>query len=207
MLIVLSGSTCTGKSAIGRLLADQCTNVGTDTVFLNETSIHSAALSLMFREPEKHAFIVQCEFVVRRTTQLLWALRHHTNVVIERYINDDRLFEEYWWSKKAFGNAQHDAYQRLWQECREMLPKPDCTVFVRCKVETATSRLLERECLAGEAREVPESFVRQYVLELAGRYDDYVARDIIKADMIVNSDEETLEVAAQKILQTIPHRQ
>lgn len=205
MFIVLSGSTCVGKSTLGRLLADQCVNAGMDMVFLNETSIHSAALPLMFREPENHAFVVQCEFVVRRTTLLLWTLRHHAHVVVERCIDDDRLFEDYWWSKEMFNHTQHITYQQLWQECCEVLPKPDCTAFVRCSVEKATSRLLERERKAGKASEVPESFVQQYVSELAGRYEDYVARDLIKPDIIVNTDEETVDEVTQRILHTIPH--
>jgi len=204
MFIVLSGSTCVGKSTIGRLLADQYTNAGMDMVFLNETSIHSVALPLMFREPEKHAFVVQCEFVIRRTALLLWALRHHAHVVIERNINDERLFEEYWLSKGMISDIQHNAYQLLWQECRKVQPKPDYTIFVRSGAEKATSRLFERERMAGEASEVPESFVRQYVSELTDWYDDYVVRDLIKPNMIVNTDEETADEVTQRILQTIP---
>lgn len=203
MFIVLSGSTCTGKSTIGKLLAEQSTNAGMDMVFLNETSIHSAALSLMFREPEKHAFVVQCEFVVRRTGLLLWAIRQHAHIVIERHINDERLFEEYWWSKGMISDAQHDAYQRLWQECRKVQPKPDYTIFVRSDAEKATLRLLQRDRMAGEAREVPESFVSQYVSELTSRYDDYVAKGLIRPDMRVSSDEESVDEITKKILQAI----
>jgi deoxyadenosine/deoxycytidine kinase len=83
-----------------------------------------------------------------------------------------------------------------------VLPKPDFTVFIRCGVEEATSRLLERERMNGEAREVPESFVQQYVLELTDRYDDYVAKGLIRPNIIVNDGENTNEVI-QRILQAI----
>lgn len=204
MFIVLSGSTCVGKSTIGKLLTSQCVDTGMDMAFFNESSIHSEALLLMFREPENHTFIVQCEFVIRRTTLLLEALRSHEHVVIERYIDDDRLFEEYWLAKGMLSDTQHELYQRLWQECRGVLPKPDCTVFIRSDVEKATSRLIEREHLAGEAREVPENFVRQYVMELSACYENFVARGVIQPDLVMSSDKDTAHDLVQRILQRIP---
>ncbi|GHT28762.1 hypothetical protein FACS18942_09440 [Planctomycetales bacterium] len=86
-----------------------------------------------------------------------------------------------------------------------MQPKPDYTIFVRSDAEKATSRLLERERTAGEASEVPESFVRQYVSELTAQYDDYVAKGLIISDIIVSSDEETADDVTRRILQTIPY--
>lgn len=142
---------------------------------------------MMFRDPKRHAFYVQCEFIIRRTTTLVWELRRKQITIVERFLTDDRIFEEYWLSKHCITSLQHRLYRALWRECRARLPVPDIVVYFRCLPSIAEKRLREREAKRSGMREVPDVLVKQYVYELTKRYEQSVRSKLLVPTLIVNS--------------------
>jgi deoxyadenosine/deoxycytidine kinase len=174
MLVVLSGNTCAGKSTLGKLLLNNLNDRQLDVLYINEQDLHSPSLRMMFLEPINHAFLVQCEFLLRRTTTVLEAIKKHQYVIIERYITDDMLFENLWYDNGAISNSQNSIYQQLWSQCFKKLPKPNLTVYLHVNPDLAIERLRKREVKRAVNREVPEDFISQYVTKLNDYYKQYL---------------------------------
>lgn len=205
MLIVLSGNTCSGKSSFGSKLVSCLNQKSENSVYINEQTIHSECLRQMFRNPDDFAYIVQTEFLIRRTTTILSSLANYSNVIVERFITDDLLFENYWHSRQSISANQHQLYSSQWSYCSKLLPSPDVCVFFQVSPDEAVRRLVEREKLS-DSPEVPFEFIEKYVHDLHKFYNAFITKGVITPTVSIELNFDSLEAILVRVHDVILSR-
>lgn len=142
-------------------------------------------LDAFYKDPEKHAFMAQVEFLngrLRRQERISRA----RGVVLE----DRTIFEDY----HVFGKAQKilghmseeefRAYQRSYNLLTEHIDQPDLVVYLRASTDVLLDRIKQR------ARDSEQLISREYLDLLNKLYENFICKQVQCPVMIVESNHE-----------------
>ena len=171
--IVLSGNSGAGKSTLLRVVSEalrKATGFAVEAV--SERELHHPLLINMFRDPETWALPIQLNFVLQRATRLMQAARRVPGriVVMERCLDEDRLFFDYYVTRKCICPASEQFYESMRLHFVQAVPRPGLVVHLRACSAFLIQRL--ERALKGGTRpvELDGERLREYIEAMNERY-------------------------------------
>ena len=156
-------------------------------------------LDAFYRDPKKHAFIAQLEFLNGRLDRQV-SIEQACGIVLE----DRTIYEDYHIfgkAQKVFGHMNEEeflVYQRTFNLMTEKIEEPDLVVYLRASTETLQRRIAQR------GRESEKGIPDTYLSMLNGLYENFITSRTTSPVLIIDADQEKpiseyLEEVARKI--------
>ena len=176
--VAVAGNIGSGKSSLTRLLS---TANGWTPMY--ESVEDNPYLSDFYGDMKRWSFQLQVYFLSNRFRSHKSITEGDTSVVLDRVIYEDaEIFAK---NLYAIGNMEkrdYENYLALYDVMTEYLHPPDLLVYLRANVDT----LLHQISLRG--RDFEKSIRREYLEQLNGHYESWIARYTKGKLLVVESD-------------------
>jgi deoxyadenosine/deoxycytidine kinase len=142
-------------------------------------------LDAFYRDPKKHAFIAQLEFLNGRLDRQV-SIEQACGIVLE----DRTIYEDYHIfgkAQKVFGHMSEEeflVYQRTFNLMTERVEEPDLVVYLRASTETLQRRIKQR------GRESEKSIPASYLSMLNGLYENFITSRTNSPVLIIDANED-----------------
>lgn len=150
---------------------------GVDARVFDETLFHHAYLSRMFDEPGDWALPIQMNFLVQRGVALLRLKEAEPEalVLMERSIDEDELFFEYYVERGHIESTLRGLYRRLKHHFASRLPAVACNIYLSGEVATLQARIESDIQLGKRPAELAGTRLRRYLEALNEAYEAWAA--------------------------------
>lgn len=183
--IVVEGPIGVGKTTLTRMLAAR---LGARAVY--EVVEENPFLPLFYQNREKYAFQTQIFFLLSRFKQqqeLFQQELFRQGTVSDYLFAKDRLF-----ASLTLSPAELALYDRIFEELRPRVMKPDLVVYLRADLNVLLARIRKR------ARSFEASFDADYLARLCETYNQFFARYDETPLLIADTSEIDMETHPQE---------
>ncbi len=176
--VAVAGNIGSGKSSLTRLLS---TANGWTPMY--ESVEDNPYLSDFYGDMKRWSFQLQVYFLSNRFRSHKSITEGDTSVVLDRVIYEDaEIFAKNLYEIGNMEKRDYENYLALYDVMTEYLHPPDLLVYLRANVDT----LLHQISLRG--RDFEKSIRREYLEQLNGHYESWIARYTKGKLLVVESD-------------------
>jgi deoxyadenosine/deoxycytidine kinase len=176
--VAVAGNIGSGKSSLTRLLS---TANGWTPMF--ESVEDNPYLSDFYGDMKRWSFQLQVYFLSNRFRSHKSITEGNNSVVLDRVIYEDaEIFAKNLYEIGNMQKRDYENYLALYDVMTEYLHPPDLLVYLRANVDT----LLHQISLRG--RDFEKSIKREYLEQLNGHYESWIARYTKGKLLVVESD-------------------
>jgi deoxyadenosine/deoxycytidine kinase len=176
--VVLAGNIGAGKTSLVRLM---CERLGWQPYF--EPVTENPYLVDFYRDMERWAFHSQLFFLTHRVRSHHALMDDPFSVVQDRSVYEDaEVFARNLWLHGRMSRRDWSTYQELYRTVINLLPPPDLVVYLRASVPTLLRRI------AGRDRSFEAGITGQYLEELNGLYEEWIAGFRLAPILVVPGD-------------------
>jgi deoxyadenosine/deoxycytidine kinase len=176
--VAVAGNIGSGKSSLTRLLS---TANGWTPMF--ESVEDNPYLSDFYGDMKRWSFQLQVYFLSNRFRSHKSITEGNNSVVLDRVIYEDaEIFAKNLYEIGNMQKRDYENYLALYDVMTEYLHPPDLLVYLRANVDT----LLHQISLRG--RDFEKSIRREYLEQLNGHYESWIARYTKGKLLVVESD-------------------
>ena len=156
-VISISGNSGVGKSALLMGLEKGLKTIGLKDVWrIDESNFHHQFLELMFANPGKWAFPIQLNFLLQRSTYLM----------MERSIEEDHLYCEYYRNGGSFSKPLYACYETMHDYFAGEIGGPDIFIYLKADPKLLVKRIEDDMASGKRAREVEGKQLKSYIDDL-----------------------------------------
>lgn len=178
MYIAVSGNIGSGKSTLTRLLSER---LKLTPVF--ETVDENPYLADFYQDMAGYAFHSQVFFLSKRLEQHLSVVNSTLDVVQDRTIFEDAwVFARNLYQQGHMSQRDWDTYQSLLQGILPALRMPDVLIHIAAGLPTLKKRIALR------GRDYEKALPDQYLLNLSGLYQNFIAEYTASKIYLINGD-------------------
>ncbi len=176
--VAVAGNIGSGKSSLTRLLSEAN---GWTPMF--ESVEDNPYLSDFYADMKRWSFQLQVYFLSNRFRSHKSITEGNNSVVLDRVIYEDaEIFARNLYEIGNMEKRDYENYLALYDVMTEYLHPPDLLVYLRANVDT----LLHQISLRG--RDFEKSIRREYLEQLNGHYESWIARYTKGKLLVVESD-------------------
>lgn len=176
--VAVAGNIGSGKSSLTRLLSEAN---GWTPMF--ESVEDNPYLSDFYGDMKRWSFQLQVYFLSNRFRSHKSITEGNNSVVLDRVIYEDaEIFAKNLYEIGNMERRDYENYLALYDVMTEYLHPPDLLVYLRANVDT----LLHQISLRG--RDFEKSIRREYLEQLNGHYESWIARYTKGKLLVVESD-------------------
>jgi deoxyadenosine/deoxycytidine kinase len=198
--IVVAGNIGVGKSTLVQMLCQKL-----DWAPFYEPETENPYLADFYQDMSRWSFQSQVFFLARRLHVHHQILHFSGSVIQDRSIYEDaEIFARNLNLQANLSDRDYATYRSLYQTLVEFLPPPDLVIYLRSSVDTLINRIAMRN------RDYEKSISRQYLEQVNGLYNEWIAGFTLCPVLTVPADEldyvlkpDHLELIVSKVQQKL----
>jgi deoxyadenosine/deoxycytidine kinase len=198
--IVVAGNIGVGKSTLVQMLCQKL-----DWAPFYEPETENPYLADFYQDMSRWSFQSQVFFLARRLHVHYQILHFSGSVIQDRSIYEDaEIFARNLNLQANLSDRDYATYRSLYQTLVEFLPPPDLVIYLRSSVDTLINRIAMRN------RDYEKSISRQYLEQVNGLYNEWIAGFTLCPVLTVPADEldyvlkpDHLELIVSKVQQKL----
>ena len=176
--IAIAGNIGVGKSTLVQMV---CGRLGWEPFF--EGVVDNPYLADFYGDMAAWSFHSQIFFLSRRLHDLRRLMDFPRSVVQDRSVYEDaEIFAKNLYRQGFIAERDWETYRELYQVLTELLPPPDLVIYLQASVPT----LLQR--IAWRGREYEKKIAPDYLAQLNGLYEEWIARFTLCPVLTVPAD-------------------